>query len=147
MDPAVVSRFRHAALAYAGAGALVIPIVAYAIAATPPPTFLLVVPSYVGLFLLSWGVFARVRWLTRLLAVVVGVRAVLHLLSFIWPGPLFWTVRTIRVSIPLADGSRHPGYLATALLLAVSAWFLARAAWGEPAARVETAPDGSRPSS
>lgn len=143
MDSDSRTRFRQAAYAYAAANAIVIPVVAYTMSERAPTTPVLILPGLVVAFLLAWGVHAQWRWLARTLAVLVGVRAALHLLNFVLPDPLWWTVTFLPSSILLADGSQNVAYLPTSVVLGIAAAVLARAGWHRDA----QAPAGTTPPS
>lgn len=129
------ARYRVAAVAYALAGIVTGFVVAFVVPreSTPgvpaPPLVSLFGAQVILVLFLAFWILRRVRWLTCLLAVTTGGRAAVHLLCYVMPTPLYWTVKFLPESILLADGSGHVGYLCSGAFLALGAVLLARAGW------------------
>lgn len=128
MDAERLARYRQAAIAYALAGAVGLGVAGLLVPARPVLPVLLL-PSGLIVMVLAYFVSRGVRWLSLGLAALAGLRAALHLLCYVWPEPLFWSIRPLNWSVQLADGSRNGAYLASGGLLAFAAVLLMRAAW------------------
>lgn len=136
MDTTAKRLYAHAALAY---GALNCGAVVVVAVFGPDPegaSRVLLLPQFVLAALLAFWVHHGTRWLARFLTVVCGVRALHHLFGFVMPTPLLWHTPWFE-NFPLADGSGHPSYLFTAVMLGTAAAFLARAAWHRRTAPVQ----------
>ncbi len=121
-------KFRQAAVAYAGVGAIVIILtLLFAVPARKAGLLLSVAPGLFFVLVFAYLVYKKFRILTMVLGALAGVRTIIFLLNFLglhveflFTGMSFHVLPTVPF---------RPIFLINGLFTAFIAYMLARAAW------------------